>query len=135
MIISYGCCVDANTYVYVSEIFPTHIRSRGVSFGLAILFLSTIAYLEAAPTAFAQVGWKYYLLFIILTAINIPLVWYYFPETKGLSLEEIGEKFGDEVAVHLTNITEEEKLKLDEAIRQGKDGEENTHLEYSGSST
>jgi MFS family permease len=127
---SYGCCVDANTFVYVSEIFPTHIRSRGVAFALSILFLSTIAYLEAAPTAFAQVGWKYYLLFIILTAINIPLVWYFFPETKGLSLEEIGEKFGDEVAVHLTNITDEEKERLDEAIRAGKEGDVVIHAEY-----
>jgi Sugar (and other) transporter len=80
------------------------------------LFLSTIAYLEAAPTAFAQIGWKYYLLFIILTAINIPLVWCFFPETKGLSLEEIGERFGDEVVVHLTHITDEQKKVLDEVI-------------------
>ncbi|KAI9842253.1 MAG: hypothetical protein M1830_007818, partial [Pleopsidium flavum] len=36
--------------------------------------------------------------------------------TKGLSLEEINEKFGDEVAVHLTHITDEEQAKLDEAI-------------------
>ena len=87
-----------------------------MSFGVAILFLSTIAYLEAAPTAFAQVGWKYYLLFIILTIIHIPLIWYLFPETMGLSLEEIGEKFGDEVVVHLTNLTDEQRAALDKEI-------------------
>lgn len=113
---SYGSCIDATTYVYVSEIFPTHLRARGLSFGVAILFLSTIAYLEAAPTAFAQVGWKYYLLFIILTIIHIPLIWYLFPETMGLSLEEIGEKFGDEVVVHLTNLTDEQRAALDKEI-------------------
>jgi len=112
----YGCCVDANTFVYCSEIFPTHIRSRGLAFALAVLFLSTIAYLEAAPTAFAQVGWKYYLPFIILTSINIPLIWWLFPETKGLSLEEIGAVFGDEVVVHLTDLTDEERKELDKVI-------------------
>lgn len=120
--------------MYCAEIFPTHIRSRGVAFSLAVLFLSTIAYLEAAPTAFAQVGWKYYLLFIILTAINIPLVWYYFPETKGLSLEEIGEKFGDEVVVHITNITDDERKQLNETIKKGTDGKEGeglSQVEYS----
>lgn len=122
--------MDATSFVYVAEIFPTHIRSRGVSFALAVLFLSTIAYLEAAPTAFAQVGWKYYLLFIILTAINIPLVWYYFPETKGLTLEEIGEKFGDEVAVRITNITDDERKHLNETIERGKDGEAVSQVEY-----
>jgi hypothetical protein len=102
-----------------------------VAFSLAVLFLSTIAYLEAAPTAFAQVSWKYYLLFIILTTINIPLVWYYFPETKGLSLEEIGAKFGDDVAVRLMDLTEEEKAKLDEEIRAGKDESSEHQIESS----
>ena len=88
-----------------------------MAWSLAVLFLSTVAYLEAAPTAFAQVGWKYYLLFILLTAINIPLVWWLFPETKGLTLEEIGEKFGDEVVVHGTNADENEKMKLEEIVQ------------------
>ncbi|KAJ5080813.1 general substrate transporter [Penicillium angulare] len=105
----YGCFVDAATYVYCSEIFPTHIRSRGMSWSLAILFLSTVAYLIPAPTAFAQVGWKYHLLFILLTAIQAPLLWIMLPETKGLALEEIGEKFGDHVAVHITQLASDEK--------------------------
>jgi hypothetical protein len=87
-----------------------------MAWALSVLFLSALAYLEAAPTAFAQVGWKYYLLFIILTSINIPLFWYFAPETKGLSLEEIGEQFGDEIGVHLTHITDEERKKLDAEI-------------------
>ncbi|KAJ9494968.1 hypothetical protein H2202_009443 [Exophiala xenobiotica] len=125
----YGCCIDATTYVYCSEIFPTHIRGRGLAFSLAVLFLSTIAYLEAAPTAFATVGWKYYLLFIILTAIHLPLIIWYFPETKGLSLEEIGERFGDEVVVHLTDLTEAERHELDEKIRAEKGGALTAHVE------
>ncbi len=115
--------------MYCSEIFPTHIRSRGLAFSLAVLFLSTIAYLEAAPTAFAQVGWKYYLLFIILTAIHLPLIIWYFPETKGLSLEEVGERFGDEVVVHLTDLTEAERRELDEKIRAEKGGSLAAHVE------
>ena len=41
-------------------------------------------------------------------------MWYLFPETKGLSLEEIGEKFGDEVVVHLNEVTDEQLAQLDE---------------------
>lgn len=44
------------------------------------LFLTTIPYLSAAPTAFAAIGWKYYLVFICLTAMNIPIIWFCFPE-------------------------------------------------------
>ena len=109
--------------MYCSEIFPTHIRSKGVGWSLAVLFLSALVYLEAAPTAFANIGWKYYLLFIILTAINIAVIWWLFPETKGLSLEEINEMFGDEVVVHITHISDEEKRKLDAQIAMDKTGE------------
>lgn len=48
--------------------------------------------------AFADVGWKYYLVFILVPAVSTPLIWFKFPETKGLSLEEIGAFFGDEMA-------------------------------------
>ena len=105
-----------------------------MGFGISILFLTVIAYLEAAPTAFAQVGWKYYLLFIVLTSINVPLVWWIFPETKGLTLEEIGEKFGDEVAVHITGLTDEQRAELDERIvlEKAAGAATATHVETKG---
>ncbi len=74
--------MDAVTWVYCAEIFPTHIRSKGMAFSVAIFFLTTIPYLEAAATAFAQIGWKYYLVFTILTVINIGLVWKLLPEVS-----------------------------------------------------
>lgn len=126
---SYGCCVDATTYVYCSEIFPSHIRARGVAFSLSILFLTALVYLEAAPTAFAHIGWKYYVVFLVLTFINIFVVWWLFPETKGLSLEEIGELFGDDVAVQLTQLTMEERELLDQKILSEKSMGDAIHIE------
>jgi hypothetical protein len=47
--------------VYVSEIFPTWMRAQGVAFSLLGLFGGTLIYTQAATTAFATIGWKYYL--------------------------------------------------------------------------
>ena len=47
---------------------------------------------------------------------NISVVYLFFPETARLSLEEIAKNFGDEVAVHVNDATEEEKMKLDKAL-------------------
>lgn len=41
-----------------------------------------------------------------------------YPETKGKSLEELAELFGDPVVVHLTNATDEEKREMDMDIKQ-----------------
>jgi hypothetical protein len=57
-----------------------------MAFCIAVLFLATIPFLEAAPTAFANVGWKYYILFILLTLINVLTIWFYFPEVSYLKL-------------------------------------------------
>lgn len=38
----YGSCVDATSYVYCSEIFPTNVRAQGIGFSTSALFLFTI---------------------------------------------------------------------------------------------
>ncbi|KAK2801045.1 hypothetical protein FQN51_005609 [Onygenales sp. PD_10] len=90
--------VDATSYVYVGEIFPTHIRAKGMAASISGYFLSLLIYLESGPTAFANIEWKFYLVFLVgIFLFIIPTFWYY-PETKGLSLEEINRLFDDEVA-------------------------------------
>jgi hypothetical protein len=53
--------VDAPTYVYMGEIFPSHMRSKGISFAIAIYALIAIVYLQVTPAAIAHIGWKYFL--------------------------------------------------------------------------
>lgn len=42
------------------------------------------------------------------------------PSRARLSLEEISEKFGDDVAVHITDASQEEREKLDLALEKGE---------------
>ncbi|TKA52875.1 hypothetical protein B0A49_11489 [Cryomyces minteri] len=112
----YGGGIDVVGYIYCSEIFPTHIRSQGVAWSLVGTFLSTLVYVEAAPTALANIQWKYYVIFICLTAINIAILYLWCPETKGLSLEEINGRFGDEVVVHFSDATEKQRIDLVQAV-------------------
>ncbi|KAI3584180.1 general substrate transporter [Fusarium oxysporum f. sp. albedinis] len=83
--------------VYLSEIFPTWMRAQGVSFSVAGLFTTTLLYTGSASVAFSEIGWKYYLVFIFASLTGAGIIWHFFPETNGLSLEEIGVLFGDEV--------------------------------------
>lgn len=79
--------IDATTYIYVAEIFPNPVRARGLSIGVCGLFLSSLAYLAAAPTAFEQVGWRYYLVFLIVSVTSVPIIWVVFPEVCYQSVE------------------------------------------------
>jgi sugar porter (SP) family MFS transporter len=86
----YATAIDCVVYVYNAEIWPTHLRSKGVTFGLGSYFICGIAYNSPAAQAFNTIGWKYYLVFICMTVVTTTLIMTTFPETKGLTLE--GEK-------------------------------------------
>ncbi|KAH7267975.1 hypothetical protein MRS44_011740 [Fusarium solani] len=119
--------MDASCYVYLAEIFPTWMRAQGVSFSVAGLFTTTLIYTGSASVAFAEVGWKYYLVFIFVPLTGTAAIWYLFPETKGLTLEEIGVLFGDEVT---HNVDTPFSHKIDgvevpaESVNNGSGGKE-----------
>ena len=58
-----------------------------------------IIFNQVSPIAFSEVGYKYYSLFICTNLVGAIVVFFIFPETKGKTLEEIAEIFGDEVIV------------------------------------
>ncbi|KAH0837179.1 hypothetical protein AYO21_08164 [Fonsecaea monophora] len=118
----YGGSMDATSYVYCSEIFPTPLRAQGTGFSVAGLFTATLIYTQTAPVAFAEVGWKFYILFIILPLLGAALMWKFFPETKLLTLEEISRLFGDEVALDINQLTTEEKMALDREVSKSVQG-------------
>ncbi|KAL5327804.1 hypothetical protein ACEPPN_005509 [Leptodophora sp. 'Broadleaf-Isolate-01'] len=116
----FSSCIDATTYIYASEIFPTYLRAKGLSLSLSGLFLGSLVYTQAAPSALSAIGWKYYLIFIILSAAFVAVLCLYFPETKNLSLEEIARLFGDPIAVELSRISDKDAEALDVAIESSQ---------------
>ena len=122
----YGGSMDASSYVYCSEIFPTSFRSRGMGLSVAGLFLGSLTYTVPAPTAFSHIGWKYYLVFVFLPWIGAFSMIKFFPETARLSLEEIGGLFGDEVA-HLDVLEN-----VEEKAACGRDSAEGADIVVSG---
>jgi len=81
-------------WVYISEIFPSAVRAKGQSFGslthwgfnavLAWLFPVVVVYFSKyVPFAF----------FAVMTLVQFIVVLKFFPETKGVSLEELQKKF------------------------------------------
>ncbi|KAJ9611200.1 hypothetical protein H2200_004383 [Cladophialophora chaetospira] len=95
----FSSTLDATSYVYPSEIFPTPVRAKGMAVSVAGLFLGSILILVAAPTAFANIGWKYFLVFVSASTVMAVVVFFLFPETNQKSLEEISMMFGDPALV------------------------------------
>jgi hypothetical protein len=44
--------VEGLQFTYIAEIWPAHLRAKGMSAGVAMISLMNIMWLQAAPTAF-----------------------------------------------------------------------------------
>lgn len=78
---------------YPSEILPFHTRQKGLSVGnfcngLALMFNSFVN-----PIAMDAIGWKYYLVYVSLLLVYSIIIYLFFAETRGHTLEEIADIF------------------------------------------
>ena len=51
--IPYDWCLDGMQFTYIAELWPMHLRAKGMSMGVAMISLMNIIWLQSAPTAFA----------------------------------------------------------------------------------
>ncbi|KAJ5419999.1 hypothetical protein N7465_002518 [Penicillium sp. CMV-2018d] len=98
----YGVCIDGVTYVYCTEIWPMHIRAKGSALAATGLFTSSVIILSISPTVFNSISWRYYFVFMSICIIATAATRYWWPETKGVALEDIGRLFNDTVFETLT---------------------------------
>ncbi|CAI7659928.1 unnamed protein product [Penicillium discolor] len=100
--------IECTAYVYGSEIWPTHLRSEGATIALVSFFGNAVAYSAPVTLALTNIGWKFYMVFVAVTVASTIVIMFYFPETMGLSLEEINGKFGDKVEMELQDALDVE---------------------------
>lgn len=86
---------QATVWFYPPEILPLRARARGNAIATACNWMNNFAVVESFPPLTEQIGWKTYMIFALLNFSFLPIMFYYFPETKGKTLEEIDLLFGD----------------------------------------
>ena len=87
------------------------------------LYLADIILLVAGPIALDKISWRFFFVLIVPTACHIVFVFFMCPETKGRSLEDINEQFGEKVAIHWNGATEEERREMEIAAARDEDEE------------
>lgn len=77
LVYSFG--VDVAGVVFYSELFPNHIRSKGVSLCMVSIALTDLVYLQATSSAFANIGWKFFLVCRCPPLLTISLPSHFLP--------------------------------------------------------
>ncbi|QNM85362.1 sugar porter family MFS transporter [Polaribacter pectinis] len=80
-------------WVFISEIFPNHLRGSGQSFGSSVHWVLAAVIPSLVPVLFSTIGASVvFLFFAVMMAIQLLFVIFMMPETKGVSLEELSKK-------------------------------------------
>jgi len=84
---------QATVWVYPSEILPLRLRQRGSSVSTACNWIMNYMIVQITPPAINNIGYKTYIIFAVLNACWVPVIYFFFPETKGLELEDVDRLF------------------------------------------
>ncbi|GLU42795.1 sugar porter family MFS transporter [Allomuricauda sp. NBRC 101325] len=97
-IASHAVGQGAVIWVFISEIFPNKVRSYGQSWGTgthwvfaALITLITPTFLDAEIGIFKDNPWPIFIFFAVMMVLQLLWVMFMMPETKGITLEELGK--------------------------------------------
>jgi H+/Cl- antiporter ClcA len=74
------------------------------------------------PIALGTIGWKYYFVFIVVLVAMGIVVYYFYPETRGYSLEQMAVIFDGEEEVEVGRVGRVDGGKGVGGVADGKDG-------------
>ncbi|RKS56034.1 sugar porter (SP) family MFS transporter [Gillisia mitskevichiae] len=80
-------------WVFISEIFPNHLRGSGQSFGSSVHWILAAIIPSLVPVLFSTIGaGMVFLIFAVMMGLQLLFVIFIMPETKGVTLEELSKK-------------------------------------------
>ncbi len=93
-IVFFAISQGAVIWVYLSEVFPTNVRAKGQGLGSSSHWIMNATIAFAFPVIASHSKAMPFAVFAGLTAVQFLVVLFVYPETKGLSLEEMSHHLG-----------------------------------------
>ncbi|RFU25407.1 hypothetical protein B7463_g10929, partial [Scytalidium lignicola] len=78
---------------YPAEIWPYELRSCGIAISQMANFGALFFNAFVNSIALANIAWKYYIVYIGILILICITIYFFYPETRAMSLEEIAEVF------------------------------------------
>lgn len=80
-------------FMYAAEIAPLSVRAKVTATSACANWLFNFLVAEVTPTAISNIGWRYYIVYAAINFFSFCVIYVFFPETKGRTLEEIDDIF------------------------------------------
>ncbi|KAN0092036.1 sugar transporter-like protein [Hyaloscypha variabilis] len=111
--VPYNLGNNALTYTFLIELFPYHVRTRGIGveqvWGKIGLFFSN----NVNPIALDAIGWKFMAIYCGWIAFEWLFIFFMYPETYGRTLEELAFLFEDKELADQAVLAVEKEIHAD----------------------
>ncbi|RDI77902.1 hypothetical protein Vi05172_g12140 [Venturia inaequalis] len=115
------------TWLYPAEIVPLRIRAPANALATSANWAFNFMVVMITPVSFSSIGYQTYIIFAVINAFIVPVVYFFYPETAYRSLEEMDSIFkktdresGGSFWKPLFDVV---KVAQNEPRRYGKNGE------------
>ncbi|PLB46225.1 sugar transporter [Aspergillus steynii IBT 23096] len=98
------------TWLYPAEITNLRIRIQANALSTSSNWMSNFLIVMITPPAFANLGYQTYIIFAVFNAALIPFVYFFFPETKGRTLEELDLVFASARAKGISPVKQSAQM-------------------------
>jgi len=106
---SWGPCA----WIIIAEIWPLSVRGKGVSIAASSNWMNNFIVGQVTPTMLKKLGFGTFVFFGMFSLMGGLFIWFFVPETKGVSLEEMEDLFGS-----TTGLALEDQTRLDNIHRR-----------------
>lgn len=88
------------SWVYPAEIFPVEVRALGNAITTFTNWLVNLVFAQFSPKALDTIGFRYFYVFFVMNLVAFVSYWFFYPETRGRTLEQMDVLFGDQLVPH-----------------------------------
>ncbi|KAL1869682.1 hypothetical protein VTK73DRAFT_3056 [Phialemonium thermophilum] len=81
------------TFLYATEVAPLRLRVPIMAIANATQWLSQFVVAQVTPPGTSNLGSHYWIIYAVLNAFFVVVFYIFFPETRGMSLEDMDEVF------------------------------------------
>ncbi|OOF90688.1 hypothetical protein ASPCADRAFT_134979 [Aspergillus carbonarius ITEM 5010] len=89
----FGIGMQGVPWLYPTEINSLTMRTKGAALGAATNWMFNFMVVEITPIGIQNLGWKFYTIWVALNAAMVPVIYVFYPETAGRSLEDMDDYY------------------------------------------
>ncbi|KAL4817487.1 general substrate transporter [Aspergillus spinulosporus] len=89
----FGIAMQGIPWLYPTEINSLTMRTKGAAIGAATNWILNFMVVEITPIGIQNLGWRFYIIWVVLNAAMVPTIYLFYPETAGRTLEDMDEYY------------------------------------------